>query len=236
MVKDSIDTPLVKEFMEFYNGLIHNLIPYGSAHERLHGVLPRLPDYLKKLSEGKSELLGAIVDRMIGACQYAHTRGDWDGFVSLSLIGSNQPTDHGDHGLIYVHPDVLFHESVAWLLTREREAWKRKPIPHAHGDKYTKPDWKTEQRFALVEPAGLYNRWHDVEEGKPAEKFKSVDEILEYGENLSGKSYLVFPKARIKGLSISKNEIEETPFNIQNWFGDNLVLVSRLPRNHYWAT
>lgn len=236
MQRESIDTPMIKEFMGFYEGLTHNLIPYGSAHERLHGVLPRLPDYLKKLSEGRSELLNVVVDRMIGACQYAHERGDWDSFVSLSLQGSNRPTDHGDHGLIYVHNAGPFHESVAWLLTREKDERRRKPIPHAYDDKFSDPNWVKEDRFSVVEPAKLYSRWRDVEEDNPVEQFKSVDEILEYGENLNGNSYLVFPKARIKGLSILKNGIEETPFNIQNWFGDDALMVSRLPRNHYWDT
>ena len=218
MLKGSIDTPMINEFMEFYEGLTHNLIPYDSAHERLHGVLPRLPEYLKKLSEGRSQLLGVVEDRMIDACQYAHKRGDWDGFISLSLQGSNLPSDHGDHGLIYVHNAGPFHESVAWLLTREKD----------------ESDWVKDERFAVVGPAKVYNTWRDVEGDKPVEQFKSVDEILEYGENLNGKSFLVFPKARIKGLSISKYGIEETPFNIQNWFGDDSLMVSRLPRNHSW--
>ena len=236
MSRKYIDTPMIKEFMEFYDGLTPNLIPYSTAHEKLHGVLPKLPNYLKKLSESRSSLLGVINDRMREACQYAYERGDWDGFVSLSLQGSNEPMDHGDHGLIYVHKAGPFHESVAWLLTKEKEDWKRKPIIHAHNDKFTDPDLVKEERFVIVEPAKLYNKWHDVEEEKPIEQFNSVDKILEYGEKINGNSYLVFPKVRIKGLSISKNEIEETPFNIQNWFGDDSLMVSRLPRNHYWDT
>ena len=237
MSRKSIDTPIVEEFMEFYDGLTPNLTPYSAAQKRLHSVLPRLPDYLKKLSNGNSRLLKVIVDRMRGACEYAYERRDWDGFVSLSLQGSNLPLDHGDYGLTYVHNTGPFHESVAWILTRECEDWKRKPIPHAYDDGFSEPDWIKEERFVLVEPARLYNRWYDVKEDKPVEEFKSVEEILEYEENLNGKSFLVFPKVRIKGLSISKNRVEETPFNIQNWFGeDSSLMVSRLPRNPYWDT
>lgn len=236
MERQSIDTPLINEFIEFYDGLTPNLIPPNSAHERLHDVLDKLPDYLKKLSDGHSRLLRPIVDRMIGTCKYAYERRDWDGFVSLSLIGSNEPCDHSDHGLIYVKSDKPFHQSVAWILTRERDSRRRKPTPHAYDDKFSEPDWKAEKRFVLLEPAKLYEQWRQVEGDKPIETFDSVEEILEYGEKINGKSYLVFPKVGISGLSISKGGYEETSFNIQNWFGDSALMVSRLPRNHYWDT
>ena len=236
MQKKSVDTPMIREFIEFYEGLTYDLIPYSSAHERLRAILPKLPGYLNKLSKEKSGLFKIVVERMVGACQYAYERGDWDGFVSLSLHVNNKLLDHGDYRLVYVHNSEPFHESVAWLLTKERDERKRKPIPYLYDDKFSEPDWIKEEIFSIVEPAKLYNRWHDIEEDKPVEQFKSVDEILEYGENLNGNSYLVFPKARIKGLSISDSEIEETPFNIQNWFGDEALMVSRLPKNHYLDT
>ena len=204
----------MKEFMKFYKGLTPDLLPHKSAYEKLHSILPKLPDYLKKLSEDNSMLLEIMVDRMRGACEYAYTRGDWDGFISLLLQGAIN-SDHGDYGLTYVRKNRQFHESVKWILTRESVFEEKKEI-------------------ILIDSAKLYDNWSDVIEENPVEQFKTVDEILEYGENLNEKSYLVLPKVRIKGLSISKNGIEETAFNIQKNFYNDSLLVSRLPRSFWY--
>jgi hypothetical protein len=125
-----------------------------------------------------------------------------------------------------------FKESIEWILTGEADPEDRKQYDF-EGEQII-PEWKEAERLALMQPAKLYQRWHQIRDNhQPTATFNTIEEVLDYNK-FTGQSFLVMPGVRIKGLPILESGSLETSLSIQNWFGDNSkLLVGREPRNPY---
>lgn len=236
MANQPIDPPIVKEYCEIASALRPMIEPIGGHKRRLEKILPKYKDFLDKLREGRSELLDEIWFSQIKAMNNLYHL-DWKEFLSLALLGKN---GIDPYGIAYVNTEHGFKETIEWVVTGEWDPSMRKEGKHWNMEERvytpTDPGWKQEKRVTLLEPAKLYRRWHDVEKENSAACFKSVEDILGH-DKFEGRSFLVMPNVKIRGLPVYKEEFVETPLNIQNWFGDNSkVLVSKKPMNPYWDT